>query len=108
MARRYPLQRAILDFTRKAKKWNYEVFGNLFARKKRVLAKLNGTQKALAENPTESFIRLENQLIEEYSFILLQEEEFWVLKSRINVSTFGGRNTSYFHVNTVVRGKGIK
>ena len=71
-----PLQRAILDFTRKAKKWNYEVFGNLFARKKRVLARLNWTQKALAENPSESLMRLENQLIDEYSSILLQEEEF--------------------------------
>ena len=103
-----PLKVATTNFTRKAKKWNYEVFGNLFARKKRVLAKLNGTQKALAENPTESFIRLENQLIEEYSFILLQEEELWALKSRINVVAFRDRNTSYFHVNTVVRDKGIK
>ena len=94
---------ATTDFTRKAKKWNYEVFGNLFARKKRVLARLNGTQKALAENPTESFIRLENQLIEEYYFILLQEEELWALKSRIDVVAFGDRNTSYFHVNTVMR-----
>ena len=96
---------ATTNFTRKAKKWNYEVFGNLFARKKRVLARLNGTQKALAENPIESLIRLENQLIEEYSFILLQEEEFWALKSRINVVAFGNRNTFYFHVNTMVRGK---
>ena len=71
-----PLQRAILDFTRKAKKWNYEVFGNLLARKKRVLARLNWTQKALAENPSEFLMRLENQLIDEYSSILLQEEEF--------------------------------
>ena len=94
---------ATTDFTRKAKKWNYEVFGNLFARKKRVLARLNGTQKVLAENPTESLMRLENQLIEEYSSILLQEEEFWALKSRINVVAFGDRNTSYFHVNTVMR-----
>ena len=48
-------------------------------------------------------MRLEDYLIEEYSSILLQEEEFWALKSRINVATFGDRNTSYFHVNIVVR-----
>ena len=99
------LKVATTDFTRKAKKWNYEVFGNLFVRKKRVLARLNGTQKVLAENPIESPMRLENQLIEEYSSILLQEEEFWALKSRINIAAFGDRNTSYFHVNTVVRRK---
>ena len=29
-------------------------------------------------------------LIEEYSSILLPEEEFWALKSRINVAAFGG------------------
>ena len=34
---------------------------------------------------------------------MLQEEEFWALKFRINVAAFGDRNTSYFHVNTVVR-----
>ena len=70
------LQLAIPNFTRKAKKWNYEVFGNLFARKKRVLARLNRTQKALAKNPSKSLMRLKNQLIDEYSSILLQEEEF--------------------------------
>ena len=48
-------------------------------------------------------MRLENQLIEEYSSILLQEEEFWAFKSRINIAAFGDRNTSYFQVNTVVR-----
>ena len=45
-------------FTKKVRKWNYEVFGNLFVRKKRVLARLNGTQKVLADNPTESLMRL--------------------------------------------------
>ena len=41
-----------------------------------MLARLNGTQKVLANNPTEFLMRLKNQLIEEYSSILLQEEEF--------------------------------
>ena len=98
-----PLKVATTVFTKKVRKWNYEVFGNHFTRKKRVLARLNGTQKALVDNPTKSLMRLENQLIEEYSSILLQEEEFWALKSRINVAAFGDKNTSYFHVNTVVR-----
>ena len=40
--------RTSLNFTTRVKEWNYEVFGNLFARKKRVLARLNGVQKALA------------------------------------------------------------
>ena len=71
-----PLKATTTDFTRKVRKWSYKVFRNLFARKKRVLARLNGAQKALANNPSESLIRLEDHLIEEYSSILLQEEEF--------------------------------
>ncbi|XP_023878054.1 uncharacterized protein LOC111990509 [Quercus suber] len=97
------LTMATTEFMRKAKKWNYEAFGNLFVKKKRVLARLNGTQKELADYPSESLLSLENQLIEEYSSILLQEEEFWALKSKINAAAFGDRNTSYFHMNTVVR-----
>ena len=42
-------------------------------------------------------------MLEEHAFIRLQEEEFWALKSRLNAATFGDRNTSYFHITTVVR-----
>ena len=66
-----PLNLATEEFTRNVKKWNVEVSGNLFARKRRVLAHLNGTQKALANNPSESLIRLEKYLMDEYSSILL-------------------------------------
>lgn len=94
---------AILNFTTKARKWNNELFRNLFARKRRVLARFGGAQKALANSPNEFLIHLEKKLIEEYSSILLQEEEFWALKSRLNAATFGDHNTSYFHVSTIVR-----
>ena len=33
----------------------------------------------------------------------MQEEEYWALKSRLNTATFGDRNTSFFHVSTIVR-----
>lgn len=92
-----------MEFIRKVRKWNSEVFGNLFARKRRVLNRLSGTQRALASNPSESLLRLEKWLIEEYSSILLQEEEYWALKSRINAAAFGDHNTSYFHMSTIVR-----
>ena len=98
-----PLLSAISEFTIKVKKWNQEVFGNLFARKKRVLAHLGGVQKALSYNPSESLIRLEKCLLEDHALIGLLEEEFWALKSRLNAATFGDCNTSYFHITTVVR-----
>ena len=97
------LHTAISDFVIRAKKWNSEVFGNLFTRKGRVLARLIGAQKALAENPNGFLIVLEKKLIEEYSLIMLQEEEYWALKSRLNAANFGDRNTAFFHVTTVVR-----
>ena len=97
------LRPTTVGFTRKVRKWNSEVLGNLFARKRRVLNRLSGTQRALVNNPSESLLRLEKCLIEEYSSILLQEQEYWALKSRINAAAFGDRNTSYFHMSTIAR-----
>ena len=97
------LQDAILEFVNRAKKWNVDVFGNLFTKKKRLLARLHGTQKALANNPNEFLLELEQQLLSDYSLVLMQEEEYWALKSRLNTATFGDRNTSFFHVSTIVR-----
>lgn len=70
------LNNAISVFTRKAKDWNVNVFGNLFAKKRRVLARLNGAQKALAINPSDFLIQVEKNLIEEYNLIMLQEEKY--------------------------------
>lgn len=52
------------------------MFGNLFARKRKVLARLSGAQKALANRPNEFLVGLEKQLLDEYFSILLQEEEY--------------------------------
>ena len=60
-------------------------------------------KKAIACNLSEALLKLEKLLIEEHALIMLQEEEFWALKSRLNAATFGDRNTSYFHITTVVR-----
>ena len=91
------------DFVDRVKKWNMEVFGNIFAKKRRVLARLNGVQKAIAKNPNDFLLNLESQLSSEYSLILMQEEEFWALKSRLNAASFRDQNTSFFHISTVVR-----
>ena len=68
-----------------------------------MLAKLNGTQKALASNPNDFLVHLEKQLTEKHNLIMLQEEELWAIKSRLNWTTFGDRNISFFHTSTVVR-----
>ena len=84
-----PLQVTISNFAVKAKKWNREVFGNMFAKKRRVLARLNRAQKALADRPSDFLVCLEKQLLDEYALVLLQEEEYWALKPRLNATTFG-------------------
>ncbi|KAK7836759.1 putative ribonuclease h protein [Quercus suber] len=93
---------AIKKFTESANHWNRSVFGNLFTRKRRVLARLYGVQKALAIGPSQFLVRLEKELAEEYLIIMQQEEEYWALKSRLNWAIYGNRNTSFFHVSTLV------
>lgn len=72
--------------------WNAKVFGNIFRRKKQVLARLAGTQKALSEKFNDFLHNLEFQLIQEYNQILQQEELFWYQKS-----------TKFFHKSAVSR-----
>ena len=78
------------------------MFGNLFARKRRLLARINGTQKALLNGPNQFLVQLEQDLIKEYSDIRIQEEEYRALKSRLNWAAYGDRSTSFFHVSTLV------
>ncbi|KAL7173403.1 hypothetical protein ACSBR2_032795 [Camellia fascicularis] len=65
---------ATIDFTHRAIVWNKEVFGNIFKCKRRLLARIEGTQKALVENFTHSLQNLEKGLIKDYNETLFQEE----------------------------------
>lgn len=51
---------AITGFIVKAQRWNKEVLGNVFNRKKQIMAKLMGTQRALANNPNNFLLKLQN------------------------------------------------
>ena len=55
--------------------WNKNHFGNIFVKKKQVMAKLGGVQKALTTHPSSSLLALENKLHCELNDILSQEEE---------------------------------
>ena len=65
------LEGAVSSFTNRAKKWNKEIFGNVFLRKKKILNRLLGIQKALAHRPSSFLINLQDQVTEEYNQILL-------------------------------------
>lgn len=97
------LASAISDFTMKVQRWNKEVFGNVFLRKKKIMARLQGTQKAIANCPNSFLINLQNQLSKKYNLILQMEEEIWAMKSKANWIMMGERNTSYFLMSMLVR-----
>ena len=96
---------AIDTFSKEATLWNRSHFGNIHHRKRRVLARIYGVQKALSNVPSSSLINLENQLQLELESILDQERDLWMLKSRINWMIQGDRNTSFYHISALTRRK---
>ena len=96
---------SISSFSRNVTEWNRVHFGNIFAKKKRILARLGGIQKALAERPSDFLVNLDKLLQADLLDVLNQEEELWALKSRINWMIQGDRNTSFYHVSTLIRRK---
>lgn len=94
---------ALTDFTQWVKSWNRNLFGNIFHKKKRLLAWLGSIQKALCSNHSDSLLSLERKLSGEYQQVLFLEEEFWALKSRTNWTLQGNRNMNYFHLSTIYR-----
>ena len=74
-------------------------------KKERIMARLNGIQKAMALRPSAQLVELEKVLQQELDSILNQERDIWALKSRLNWLVEGERNTSFFHVTTLVRRK---
>ena len=104
--RHYPmLADAIECFTKEAEKSNRTQFGNVFARKKNIMACLNGIQWAVAIRLSNFLLNLKSELLKEHDNVLNQEEEIWALKSRVNWVIQGDRNTTFYHVSTLVRRK---
>ncbi|GLT60154.1 hypothetical protein SLA2020_329350 [Shorea laevis] len=97
------LHNALTIFTREVQNWNQQVFGNIFHRKRRLLARLYGVQKLLETQPQPSLFALETHLLREYNDTLQQEELLWFQKSRSKWVQFGDRNTRFFHSTTVIK-----
>ncbi|XP_023901204.1 uncharacterized protein LOC112013045 [Quercus suber] len=86
-------------------RWNGSHFGNIFTRKKNIMARINGIQWALSIRPSLFLVNLEDELLNELNRVLNQEEELWALKSSVNWMIQGDRNTNFYHVSTLVRRK---
>ena len=92
-----PYLHAADNFVKKAMEWNRDNFGNIFTRKRRILARLRRVQKALETNPRRSLSKLEMKLKQDLEEVLTQEEILWLQKSHKEWLIQGDRNTSYFH-----------
>lgn len=69
--------------------FNKDVFGNIFAKKRKLGARLRGIQRALEDIDSSHLVTLQKDLFREYESILFQEE----------------RNTAFFLTQTIVRRK---
>lgn len=69
------LEDVVHTFKREATIWNKEHFGNIFAKKKKIMARLNGIQRVITSNPSSSLLYLERKLQLELENVLNQESE---------------------------------
>ncbi|XP_038993416.1 uncharacterized protein LOC120117180 [Hibiscus syriacus] len=96
------LSDTIRAFTHAADSWNKNVFGYIGMKKKIVMARLRGVQKALGQRHSSLLSSLESELLLELER-LLDEELMWRQKSRSDWIHLGDRNTKYFHKKSMLR-----
>ncbi|KAK8607115.1 hypothetical protein V6N13_052861 [Hibiscus sabdariffa] len=97
------LSETIISFTKAADTWNKTVYGYICTKKRLVMARLRGVQKALCAKSSQFLSNLESDLLMELENILDQEELLWRQKSRSDWVVLGDRNTHYFHRKAVCR-----
>ncbi|XP_070004851.1 uncharacterized protein [Nicotiana sylvestris] len=80
------------------KKWKASTFGDLLGKKHKLLARLNGIQTS-SHYATSSFLQnLEKELKSAYNDLLLIEDDYWKIRSRIMWLNEGDSNMKYFHI----------
>lgn len=94
---------ALEEVIKASREWNWEVFGNVFQRKKRLEACLRGIQKSPFYNMNPGLQKPEKKIMEELNEVFHQEEIIWFQKSRKNWIRDRDRNTSFYHRSTIVR-----
>ncbi|KAF8390857.1 hypothetical protein HHK36_023156 [Tetracentron sinense] len=90
-------------FVEAVQEWNRSTFGNIFHNKRRLLARIEGAQKAMGNKLSPHLFSLERELIKDYNAVLAQEELLWFQKSRSMWLKYGDRNTKFFHTSTLIR-----
>ncbi|KAL4386393.1 hypothetical protein GQ457_09G029360 [Hibiscus cannabinus] len=90
-------------FKAAAHSWNSDVFGHIGKKKKRLLARLRGIDRALNNAHSDYLVDLQHSLRDELELILEQEESFWMQKACASWVKYGDRNTKFFHTSVMTR-----
>lgn len=90
-------------FQEAVKKWNREVFGDIFSRKKALIRQLEHLDNQIVANPSHELESLKRIVWHEYEQVLRQEELLWFQKSRSKWLYFGDWNSRFFHGVTAIR-----
>ncbi|KAJ8768812.1 hypothetical protein K2173_023716 [Erythroxylum novogranatense] len=98
-----PIAHTVYQFTEAVKAWNKAVFGSFIARKRTIIGRISGVQKALERRSNPRLVQLEIDLQAELEEILDNEEILWRQKSRCEWLADGERNTKYYHGRTMTR-----
>lgn len=94
---------ALTKLKMRLKKWNREVLGDLHMRKERLATELKEVQDFLDVAQSDDLLAREAALLRSFDALLEQEEVLWFRKSREKYIELGDRNTSFFHISTVIR-----
>lgn len=70
------------SFQGAVKDWNKNTFGDIFAKKRKLICRLHGISRALGRGPNDFLEQLQKELWEEYEEILFREELLWFQKFR--------------------------
>lgn len=96
------LSQIVTDFQKELSIWNKDNFGNIFHEIKRTKARLYGLQKIIHFKRDSQLLLLEQTLQDKIKTLLEYEESIWCMKSRINWLSLGDKNTTFFHMSTVL------
>ncbi|GMI86879.1 hypothetical protein HRI_002357200 [Hibiscus trionum] len=97
------LSETIQNFTSAADTWNKLVFGYVGTKKRMLMGRLRGIQRALSSRFSRFLKNLEGELLVQLEHLLDEEELLWRQKSRSDWISMGDRNTRYFHRRAIAR-----
>nr|GLL27474.1 uncharacterized protein LOC109159892 [Ipomoea trifida] len=86
-----------------SKKWNQEVFGNIFCKKHRLEARIHDIQRSPLYNEDRGLQKLEAMLIDDLNSVLWEEDILWFQKSHKSGIEDGNRNIEYYHRAATIR-----